>query len=134
MGTRHHAGVDEGRLHRAVGARRRHDGQAVLGRAEATDQIEVGHSGDLRLEAHGDARRAPEGEALDDRLGRVGIEAKARKPVEDRAEADAQLEPRKVHPEALVRPGAEREVVLPRPAESPLVGVVERVSSWFAER
>ena len=42
----------------------------------------------------------------------VGVEAQVRQPVEDRVEPDAQLEPREVHPEALVLTGAEREVVL----------------------
>ena len=55
---------------------------------------------------------------------RVGVEAQVRQSVEDRVEPDPQLEPREVHPEALVLAGAEREVVLHRPAEPPLVGVV----------
>ena len=60
------------------------------------------------------------------RLVEVGvrIEAEVRQAREDRVEAGAQLQTREVHAQALVRAGAEREVVLHGPAESPLVGVV----------
>ena len=69
--------------------------------------------------------RAAERVALDHRVvGEVGIEAQIGQPVEDAVETDAQLEPGEVHAEALVRAGAEREVVLHRTAELPLVGVV----------
>ena len=43
------------------------------------------------------------------------------KPVEDRVETDPQLEPGEVHAEALVRAGAEREVVLRGATEPPLL-------------
>ena len=56
--------------------------------------------------------------------GRVGVEAQVRQPVEDRVEADAQLEAREVHAEALVLAGAERHVVLHRAVEVELVGVL----------
>ena len=58
---------------------------------------------------------------VDDRRGRVGVEAQVGEPVEDQVEADAQLEARQVHAEALVLPGAEREVVLDRPVDVELV-------------
>src|SRR5262249_55792229 len=77
-----------------------------------------------RVEQHRERTWSAECVSLDDRVGGVRrIEPQVRQAVEDRAEPDAQLETGEVHAEALVRPGAEREVVLHGPSELP-VGAV----------
>ena len=55
----------------------------------------------------------------------VGVEPEIGQAVEDPVEADAQLEPGEVHPEALVRPGPERDVMLHGTAEAPFRRIIE---------
>src|SRR6478672_6808579 len=78
-----------------------------------------------RVEQHRQPVRPAEREALDDGGGLVGVEPEVGQPVEDRVETDAQLEPREVHAEALVRAGTERNVVLDRATQTPLRRIVE---------
>src|SRR3954452_1671855 len=97
-----------------------------MARAAPVTRIRIAAPSARRGEQHGQRIRPTERVALDDRIARaVGIEAQARQPVEDTTEADAELEAREVHAEALVRTGAEREVVLDGTTELPLVRVVK---------
>src|SRR3954462_14731517 len=77
-----------------------------------------------RREEDRECARTAERVALDHRgVGELGGEAEVGQAVEDAVETNAQLETREVHPETLVRTGAEREVVLPGATELPLLCV-----------
>src|SRR5688572_25139194 len=77
-----------------------------------------------RIEQHRDGRGSAECEALDHGCGLVGVEPQVREPVEDRVQANLELQPREMHAEALVLSGAERKVVLHRSVDVELVGVL----------
>ena len=88
----------------------------------------------LTVEDHRKRVGATEHKAFDGRCGCTRIQLEVRQPADDRVEPGSELQAREVHPQALVRTGSEREVVLGRSISAPLVGVVPAVLVAIADR